>query len=120
MTNLQSLLILTTHFQFFLFKPKQDPKMQDPKMKDPKMQDAAAAVEGGGKSKAELKAERRAKQEAQRAAKAAGEDKKEKAASSKPKAQRVPDDMQVGKIEIQGDTSGRTKPHVDIKTKVPF
>ena len=59
---------------------------------------AAAAAPGteGGKSKAELKAERRAKQEAQRAAKAASAEEKKDKAPAKAKAQRVPDDMQVG------------------------
>ena len=84
----QSTYTILTYNPFsFPFKPKQDAQAV-----------VAAAAPGteGGKSKAELKAERRAKQEAQRAAKAASAEEKKDKAPAKAKAQRVPDDMQVG------------------------
>ena len=55
----------------------------------------------GGKSKAQLKAERRAKQEAQRAAKADEAQKKEDSKSKPPQVKRVPDEIQADRASVE-------------------
>ena len=55
----------------------------------------------GGKSKAQLKAERRAKQEAQRAAKADEAQKKEESKSKPPQVKRVPDEIQADRASVE-------------------
>jgi len=55
----------------------------------------------GGKSKAQLKAERRAKQEAQRAAKADEAQKKEDSKSKPQQVKRVPDEIQADRASVE-------------------
>ena len=55
----------------------------------------------GGKSKAQLKAERRAKQEAQRAAKADEAQKKEDSKTKPPQVKRVPDEIQADRASVE-------------------
>ena len=58
-------------------------------------------AEESGKSKAELKAERRAKQEAQRAKKAAEAQNNEESKSKPEKLKRVPDDIQADRASVE-------------------
>ena len=82
-------------------KNKDNTTEPPPKSKSESAPQAEQNEMEGGKSKAQLKAERRAKQEAQRAAKADEAQKKEDSKSKPQQVKRVPDEIQADRASVE-------------------